>query len=155
MSPRARQRAFIFAASTIVVLLGLFAILYAPSQPHRVTPGPGANRQLIYRTPERAVTHSSEEPAGGSRNVDPEAHDPKLRSEHRRFLRARPLEQHLPYRDREIGVNIVDVTKNGKLILLVTYLHSQASARADMQGLLARYHDPATEYVINYRPVFK
>jgi hypothetical protein len=155
MSPRARQRAFILAASTIVVLLGLFALLYAPSQSHRAASRPRANRQLIYRTPGTTVTHSIEERAGGSRNVDPEAHDPKLRSEHRRFLRARPLEQHLPYRDREIGVNIVDVTKNGKPILLVTYLHSQASARADMQTLLARYHDPATEYVIHYRPVFK
>jgi hypothetical protein len=149
---------FILAASTTVVLLVALAILFAPSREHRASPASRAARQTIYVAPVKMLTPStpsSEAPATELRNVDPEAHNPRLRSEHRRFLQARPLEQHLPYRDREIGVELADVTKTGKLVLLVTYLHSATAAREDMQALLARYHDPATAYVIRYRPVFK
>jgi hypothetical protein len=158
MSTRARQRIFILAASTTVVLLVALAILFAPSPEHRASPARPPARQTIYTAPVKTVTPSTpstEAPATQLRNVDPEAHNPRLRGEHRRFLAARPLEQHLPYRDREIGVQLVDVTKTGKLVLLVTYLHSRTAAREDMQALLARYHDPATEYAIRYRPVFK
>jgi len=94
--------------------------------------------------------------AGGSTpvQVDPELLDPGLRREHDRLLRERPLFQHLPYRDTEIGVDFDRVVAGGRLELLVTYLGSRARAVGDVRRLLARYGDPGTAYVERYEKVF-
>jgi hypothetical protein len=85
---------------------------------------------------------------------NPEQVDPGLRREHERLLAQRPAFQHLPYRDREIGVGFDRVLASGALELLVTYLGSRASAVADMHRLLGRYGDPGTAYVERYERVF-
>jgi hypothetical protein len=94
------------------------------------------------------------ESATAAVQVDPEAVDPGLRREHDRLLAERPAFQHLPYRDREIGVDFDRVTGDGRLELLVTYLGSRAGAVRDLDRLLSRYRDPGTAYVERYEPVF-
>jgi hypothetical protein len=100
------------------------------------------------------VTASGAEAAASPVQIDPEAVDPGLAGEHRRDLSARPVFQHLPYRDREIGVGFDEVVGGGKLELLVTYLGSRAAAERDFHRLLGRYRDPGTAYVERYRRVF-
>jgi hypothetical protein len=86
--------------------------------------------------------------------ADAERLDPRLRREHRRLLDERPVFQHLPFRDREIGVGFDRVTSDGRLELLVTYLGSRARAEGDFRRLIARYGDPGTAYVERYQRVF-
>jgi hypothetical protein len=86
--------------------------------------------------------------------IDPETLDPALRREHERLLVERPLFQHLPYRDTEIGVDFDRVVGGGRLELLVTYLGSRDGAVRDVRRLLARYGDPGTGYVERYERVF-
>ena len=76
--------------------------------------------------------------------ADPERLDPALAREHRRLLGERPVLQHLPYRDRRIGVNLDRVLGGGRIELLVTYLGSRARAVGDLRRLLGRYGDPGT-----------
>lgn len=83
-----------------------------------------------------------------------ETFDPTLRRAHDRLLRERPLFQHLPYRDVEIGVGFDRVAADGRLELLVTYLGARSRAVRDLRGLLARYGDPGTAYVERYQRVF-
>ncbi|HWH09500.1 MAG TPA: collagen-like protein [Solirubrobacteraceae bacterium] len=92
--------------------------------------------------------------SAATRQENPETADPGLRREHERLLRQRPVFQHLPYRDREIGVDFDRVLIGGRLELLVTYLGSRAGAVADVHRLLSRYGDPGTAYVMRYERVF-
>jgi hypothetical protein len=157
MTPTARKRIFFIAASVMVSLIALLAILYKPETLKRRTPHPGPHQKQLIVGAIKARTQVTQKPAHPKPllNIDPEAHDPKLRAEHHRLLRSRPLEQHLPYRDREIGADLVNVTTGGKLVLLITYIHSQAAARADIERLMAHYHDSGGAYVIRYEQVFK
>lgn len=86
--------------------------------------------------------------------ADPELADPALARDHELLLRRRPVFQHLPYRDREIGVDFDRVVSGGRLELLVTYLGARADAVRDLRRLLARYGDPGTAYVERYEEVF-
>jgi hypothetical protein len=88
------------------------------------------------------------------RQENPEQVDPALRREHDRLLVERPVFQHLPYRDRAIGVGFDRVLPGGALELLVTYVGSRARAVEDLHRLLARYRDPGTAYVERYERVF-
>ena len=86
--------------------------------------------------------------------ADPERLDPSAGSGASRALGARPVFQHLPYRDRGIGVDFDRVLGDGRLELLVTYLGSRARAVGDLRRLLGRYGDPGTAYVERYQRVF-
>lgn len=154
MTVSASKRLFFLASAVVIAVIVLLAVLY---KPHGLS-SKGAHRtpkQLILQTG-KPLTNTTAKPQSQRTlvNIDPEAHDPKLRAEHRDFLASRPLEQHLPYRDREIGVELVNVTATGKPVLLVTYIRSQASAQQDIDNVMARYRDPGTAYVIHYRRVF-
>jgi hypothetical protein len=155
MSTHARQRVFIAAACATVLLLAAFAIVFAPGAQHRKSVRRETTGRVILGGGRKAIAKRTVQAASALRNIDPEKLDPALRREHRELLRSRPLEQHLPYRDREIGVTLVNSTSGGQLVLLVSYLHSQGTARKDVRRLMASYHDPGGEYLIRYRPVFK
>ncbi|HEX3874887.1 MAG TPA: hypothetical protein VHW26_12120 [Solirubrobacteraceae bacterium] len=101
-----------------------------------------------------AVARAPAAAPAGPIQVNPEALDPSLRREHDRLLEDRPVFQHLPYRDRRIGVDFDRVAAGGRLELLVTYVGSRAAAVRDLGRLLARYADPGTAYVERYERVF-
>jgi hypothetical protein len=86
-------------------------------------------------------------------NLDPDAREPALRAEHLRLLAAEPFLQRLPYRDREVGVALLNVTPHGAPMLLVTFVGSLASARRDLWRALAEANDPGTEYALRYERV--
>jgi hypothetical protein len=83
-------------------------------------------------------------------NLDPDARDPTLRTEHLRLLGAEPFLQLLPYRDREVGVALVNVTPQGAPVLQVTFQGSLATAERDVSRALANARDPGTEYALRY-----
>lgn len=154
MTDHARKRIFIIAASMMLALLALFAVLFKAHESPTTEVHHSQVRQQILRSAP-TVTRTVSTPVKPQVNIDPEATDPVLRAEHQKFLESRPLEQHLPYRDHEIGADVMNITPSGKLVVLVTYIHSQQAAQRDIDGLMARYHDPGTGYVIRYQPVFK
>jgi hypothetical protein len=87
----------------------------------------------------------------GRSNVDADAREPRLRTAHRHLLDSEPLLQRLPYRDRELGVALAGVARDGKPVLLVTYRNAAAAAREDMSLVLERLADHGGEYVLRFR----
>jgi len=85
-------------------------------------------------------------------NLDPDARDHTLWARHARLLRIEPLLQRLPYRDRQLGVQLGGVARFGRPLLLVIYRGSLRAAREDMRALLARFHDEGSEYALRYQP---
>ncbi|HEY7892948.1 MAG TPA: hypothetical protein VIC05_12135 [Solirubrobacteraceae bacterium] len=154
MSREASKTIFVAALGLTVSVLVLLAFIFKPQAPQSLV-ADRKPRQLIIDTGRAARRTLPVAPKKPELNLDPERLDSALRLEHERFLRSRPLEQHLPYRDHEIGVDIVGLARSGKPVLLVTYLHSRASAQLHFQRLLARYRDPGHIYAVRYQPVFK
>jgi hypothetical protein len=111
--------------------------------PERAT-SPGQNRP-------KADRHRTSEAA----NADPDASDPALRRAHVAALAARPFLQRLPYRDREVGVALDSVTPQGTPVLLVTFLGTLRAARLDIGAVLARSHDPGSEYELRFERLIR
>jgi hypothetical protein len=96
--------------------------------------------------PSGSVRRSRREPL----NVDVDAHVRALLAEHTRLLTTQPLLQHLPYRDRRLGIALAGATGWGEPVLLVAYRGSAGDARRDLRALLARVHDRGSEYALRY-----
>lgn len=154
MSEQASRRIFI-AATALVIALALLALLLHSGQSGRAQARTSHDKRLILQTPSALAKAPEVRPKTPTGNIDPEVRNPALRAAHRRLLAIRPLEQHLPYRDHEIGADLVNVTATGKLVVLVTYLHSQAAAERDLRRLMNHYRDPGRAYVVRYQPVFR
>jgi hypothetical protein len=105
--------------------------------------------------PRPAVVGQSRQPSAssGPENEDPEAHEHGLWMEHVRLLRSEPLLQRLPYRDRELGVQLSGATATGRPVLLVVYRGSIRVAREDLRSVLSLLGDRGAEYAVRYRPL--
>lgn len=68
---------------------------------------------------------------------------------HRQQLQ-RPAYQHLPYRNGEVSIQIINVTSDGRLVLGVIPLGLNVNPRTAYASFLARYHDSGRGYLAEY-----
>ena len=103
----------------------------------------------------RRIAPERELPAGGATaaqgsaqpNIDADASERGLWAEHVRLLREEPLLQLLPYRDRDLGIDLGGATRSGTPLVIVSYTGTAAAARQRLRALLAALHDAGGEYV--------
>jgi hypothetical protein len=154
ISTRAQQRLFMLCSALVLMAVLSFALLYRPAASGSAAPPSLTSTHPLVFTgpdaPKRLRTHVSD-----PSSLEPDTTVKGLRARHQQILRERPVFQHLPFRDHEIGVDIFDVSAQGKLILRVTYLNSLRAAKRHLSALMARYHDPGSEYEVRYQPVFR
>jgi len=167
-----RRQAFI-AAAVLLVLVAFGLVALRPTGSHRAarTPAttaaaPTAATQST-TTPPLAPTPSAPSNASPSpaptpapkpsraqvnRTQDAQNRDPRFRARLRRDLRERPAFQHLPYHADGVGIELAGTTRDGRLVLSVTYRGRLADARRVYRRFLARYHDPGRAYQPTYQP---
>ncbi len=82
---------------------------------------------------------------------DPQDHDAALAAREQRQLDARPALQHLPATVSGVHVDFTNTTRDGRVVLTVTYRGSRGHATATLRSLLSRYRDSGDGYVVRYR----
>ena len=82
---------------------------------------------------------------------DPQDHDAALAARERRQRARRPALQHLPATVGGVHVDFTNTTRDGRVVLTVTYRGARGHASATLRSLLARHRDSGDGYVVRYR----
>lgn len=157
-----RRGAFLIVAAVLLTAAIGLSVLHGhsqyPTRPARASASSAAppptrptSTSSAVSTPSRAAPNPAPRSrAQINRTQDQQNHDPRFRARLRRDLQQRPAFQHLPYRGDSDLIQLLG-TRDGRLLLAVTYRGSLAGARRAYRRFLARYGDSGRSYHPVYR----
>jgi hypothetical protein len=156
-SPRTNRLRLALALVVLVLVAVLVLRSSSPEKPSRSThaeaPPTVVAPPTATATPRKRRGDRSKPPprVHTTPGPDPEDSDPRVRARGRRELDRRPALQHMPFEADGVAVDFVDMARDGRVELLVTYTGRLAAARAAYRRFLAKWHDDGRGYRVAYR----